>query len=71
MGDFTEVFFRHQFEGLIFAGGGLIHGGAYFRNLTVFHCTPVYQLDKTRQDKTFIIIILQVQFFGTQLARKR
>ena len=50
MGDFTEVFFRHQFEGLIFAGGGLIHGGAYFRNLTVFHCTPVYQLDKTRQD---------------------
>ena len=45
MGDFTEVFFRHQFEGLIFAGGG----GAYFRNFTVFHCTPVYQ-DKTRQD---------------------
>ena len=66
MGDFTEVFFRHQFEGLIFAGGG----GAYFRNFTVFHCTPVYQ-DKTRQDKTFIIIVLQVQFFGTQLAKKR
>ena len=28
-------------------------------------------LDKTRQDKTFIIVTLQVQLFGTQLARKR
>jgi len=27
--------------------------------------------DKTRQDKTFIIIILQVQFLGTQLTKKR
>ena len=27
--------------------------------------------DKTRQDKTFINIILQVQFFGTQLAKSR
>ena len=27
--------------------------------------------DKTRQDKTFIIVTLQVQLFGTQLARKR
>ena len=26
---------------------------------------------KTRQDKTFIIIILQIQFFGTQLVIKR
>ena len=28
-GDFTEGFLRYEF-------GGLIHGGAYFRNFTVF-----------------------------------
>ena len=28
-GDLTEGFLRHRF-------GGLIHGGAYFRNFTVF-----------------------------------
>ena len=33
-GDLTEGFLRHQFGGLAF--GGLIHGGAYFRNFTVF-----------------------------------
>ena len=27
--------------------------------------------NKTRQDKTFIIVTLQVQLFGTHLARKR
>ena len=27
--------------------------------------------DKTRQEKTFIIVTLQVQLLGTQLARKR
>ena len=27
--------------------------------------------DNTRQDKTLIIVTLQVQLFGTQLARKR
>ena len=30
-GDFTEGFLRYEF-------GGLIHGGAYFRNFTVFFC---------------------------------
>ena len=30
-----------------------------------------FSLDKARQNKAFFIIILQVQFFGTQLARKR
>ena len=72
MGDFTEVFFRHQFEGLIFAGGG---GGAYtwrglfseFNGISLYTCIPIRQ----DIDKTFIIIILQVQFFGPQLARKR
>ena len=34
-GDLTEGFLRYDFGGLIF-GGGLIHGGAYFRNFTVF-----------------------------------
>ena len=34
---------------------------------------PKFYLEffQTRQDKTFIIIILQVQFFGAQVARKR
>ena len=32
-GDLAEGFSRHRFAGLIF--GGLIHGGAYFRNFTV------------------------------------
>ena len=31
-----EVFLYYEFGGLIF-GGGLIHGGAYFRNFTVFY----------------------------------
>ena len=30
-GDLTEGFLRYDF-------GGLIHGGAYFRNFTVFPC---------------------------------
>ena len=30
-GDLTEVFLRYDFE-------GLIHGGAYFRNFTVYFC---------------------------------
>ena len=30
----TEGFLREELEGLIF--GGLLHGGAYFRNFTVF-----------------------------------
>ena len=36
-GDLTEVFLRYKLGGLIFGGGGggLIHGGAYFRNFTV------------------------------------
>ena len=34
-------------------------------------CHYLETQDKKRQDKTFIIIILQVQFFGTQLAKKR
>ena len=34
-GDLTEGFLGYDFGGLIF-GGGLIHGGAYFRNFTVF-----------------------------------
>ena len=34
-GHLTEVFSRYQIGGLIF--GGVIHGGAYFRNFTVFH----------------------------------
>ena len=33
-GDLTESFLRYRFRGLIF--GGLIHGGAYFRNFTVY-----------------------------------
>ena len=33
-GDLTEGFLRYRFGGLIFEG--LIHGGAYFRNFTVF-----------------------------------
>ena len=32
--DLTEGFLRLEFGGLIF--GGPIHGGAYFRNFTVF-----------------------------------
>ena len=35
-GDLTEGFLRYKFEVLLFGGGGLIHGGAYFRNFTVF-----------------------------------
>ena len=36
-GDLTEGFLRYDLGGLIFGGGGgLIHGGAYFRNFTVF-----------------------------------
>ena len=40
-GDLTEGFLRYDFGGLTF-GGGLIHGGAYFRNFTVFfvHTSP-------------------------------
>ena len=36
-GDLTEVFLRYKLGGFIFGGGGggLIHGGAYFRNFTV------------------------------------
>ena len=45
-----RFFFVTSLRGLYLRVGGLIHGGAYFRNLTVVHCTPVYQLDKTRQD---------------------
>ena len=30
-GDLTEGFLRYEF-------GGLIHGGAYFRNFTVYEC---------------------------------
>ena len=37
-GDLTEGFLRYNFVGLIF--GGLIHGGAYFRNFTVYSCLP-------------------------------
>ena len=38
----------------------------------VFHYDlPVLPSDKARQDKTFIIVTLQVQLSGTQLARKR
>ena len=33
-GDLTEGFLRYEFEGLYLEG--LIHGGAYFRNFTVF-----------------------------------
>ena len=37
-------------------------------------CSIIHQIDsvqdKTRQDKTFTNIVLQVQFFGTKLARK-
>ena len=33
-GDFTEGFLRYEF-------GGLIFGGAYFRNFTVFCVNPV------------------------------
>ena len=32
-GDLTEGFLRYHFGGLIF--GGVLHGGAYFRNFTV------------------------------------
>ena len=48
MGDFTEVFFRHQFEGLIFAGG---RGGGLFSEfygISLYTCIP--RQDKTRQD---------------------
>ena len=34
-GRFSGGFLRYEFGGLIF-GGGPIHGGAYFRNFTVF-----------------------------------
>ena len=34
-GDLTEGFLRYEFGGLIFLEG-LIHGGAYFRNFTVY-----------------------------------
>ena len=34
-GDLTEGFLRYQFGGLYLEG--LIHGGAYFRNVTVFY----------------------------------
>ena len=37
-GDLTDGFLRYNFVGLIF--GGLIHGGAYFRNFTVYSCLP-------------------------------
>ena len=33
-GDLTEGFLRYELGGLIF--GGALHGGAYFRNFTVF-----------------------------------
>ena len=35
-GDLTEGFLRYEIGGLIF--GGLIDGGAYFRNCTVLFC---------------------------------
>ena len=38
-GDLTEGFLRYRFGGLIFEG--LIHGGAYFRNFTVFPPTLI------------------------------
>ena len=37
-GDLTEGFLRYNFVGFIF--GGLIHGGAYFWNFTVYSCLP-------------------------------
>ena len=42
--------------------------GCFFFCLTIL---VLMALSDLRQDKTFIIIILQVQFFGTQLAKKR
>ena len=36
--DLTEGFLRNELGGLIF--GGLIHGGTYFRNFTVFCSDP-------------------------------
>ena len=32
-----EVFLYYEFGGLMFGGGGVIHGGANFRNFTVFY----------------------------------
>ena len=37
-GDLTEDFRRYE---LGLGGGGVIHGGAYFRNFTVFHCKRI------------------------------
>ena len=39
-GDLMEGFLRYRF-------GGLIHGGAYFRNLTVFSQLTNYNVDKS------------------------
>ena len=38
-GDLTEGFLRYEF-------GGLIHGGAYFRNFTVFFCAKYRKIPK-------------------------
>ena len=47
--------------------------GMYLRLIALFGSKSqmASRQDKTRQDKTFINIILQVQFFGTQLAKSR
>ena len=41
-GDLTKVFLRHRFGGLYLEG--IIHGGTYFRNFTVFRYTTLFYL---------------------------
>ena len=44
-GNLMEGFLRYEFGGLILGGGGLIHGGAYFRIFTVIIIKFVIILD--------------------------
>ena len=57
-GDLTVDFLRYPFGGLIFGGGGLIHGGAYFWN---FYGMPYNSnttcLQSRKQNIRFLISI--------------
>ena len=48
-GDLTEGFLRYEF-------GGLIHGGAYFRNFTGYYLLPFQPLDLSTWGRTSLPI---------------
>ena len=60
-GDLTDGFLRYRIGGLIF--GSLIHGGAYFRNFTVFCKKTIVAILKVKCKTAFLLFCFFAFFF--------